>query len=286
MIWTHDGLAADLAEHLRVNTARLVWENMQMGPSGSPRPDVFTLFKSWSRPLPTAYEIKVSRADFLADVNAGKWQKYLDFAGTVIFAVPKSLIKRDEVPAACGLIVRSDKIWRTTKGAPYTPTELPEAALLKLLIDGIDRLTHTIGPRQARIWDAARLERRGLAKDVAAAAVNLAQARVYAEKVAAEAAEIIAEARRTRDDIARQLAADTDTVRQKIAAALGMPESISLSNLADNLDRHFAGREASLSADCEIKRLTVLIDQILDCLKSAGRRPPPVPYWQLPKVTA
>jgi hypothetical protein len=33
--WGHNDLARDLAEHLRQNTARMVWEDMQLGPSGT-----------------------------------------------------------------------------------------------------------------------------------------------------------------------------------------------------------------------------------------------------------
>jgi len=81
--WGHDALAEDLAQHLR-SDKRMVWTDMQLGPSGSARPDVFTLDKVYSRPAPTAYECKISRADLRADTTSGKWQKYLQFAGAVI----------------------------------------------------------------------------------------------------------------------------------------------------------------------------------------------------------
>ena len=75
----HDELADDLAAHLRADR-RMVWTNIQLGPSGSPRPDVYAFFKSYVDPRPMAYECKVSLSDFRADVTAGKWQSYRKFS--------------------------------------------------------------------------------------------------------------------------------------------------------------------------------------------------------------
>ena len=65
--WQHDQLAEDLAAHLKAPD-RMVWLNMQLGPRGSPRPDVYTIYKSYVRPQPTAYEVKISREDFRSDI--------------------------------------------------------------------------------------------------------------------------------------------------------------------------------------------------------------------------
>lgn len=126
---------------------------MQMGPSGSPRPDVYTLPKSFSRFTPLSYEIKISVADFRRDVTAGKWQKYLEFSAGVIFAVPAGLIKKEDVPAGCGLIVRHEGMWRAAKGPTlkHVPT-LPRDSWMKLLIDGVDRQYKEVQPRSASVW--------------------------------------------------------------------------------------------------------------------------------------
>lgn len=139
--WKHDELAADLAKHLGNNTDRMIWTDMQLGPSGSPRPDVFTAPKSYSKFLPIAYECKVSVSDFRQDITKGKWQSYLKYASGVIFAVPKGLIDKDEVPKGCGLIVRSDSCWRMVKGPTLTPiaNDLPKDFWIKMLIDGVGR---------------------------------------------------------------------------------------------------------------------------------------------------
>jgi hypothetical protein len=153
--WTHDALAEDLATHLRGLPRRMCWTNMPMGPMGSVRPDVFVLFKSFSRPLPTSYEVKVSMSDFRADVGAGKWQEYLAFSGAVVFAVPCGLLAKTDVPAGCGLIVRSDKAWRTVKAHVCNPVTLGEGILLKLLMAGIDDLADSRMAIKRRVyWNA------------------------------------------------------------------------------------------------------------------------------------
>ncbi|EXL09588.1 MmcB family DNA repair protein [Aquamicrobium defluvii] len=142
MTWEHDALAADLKAHLSANTReRLIWCDMQLGPAGSPRPDVYVLPKSYSKFTPTAYEIKISRSDFQADVNAGKWQKYYAFASAVIFAVPDGLIKTTELPGGAGLIVRKANVWRLAKAPKVNALDnLPREAWMKLVMDGLSRL--------------------------------------------------------------------------------------------------------------------------------------------------
>lgn len=139
--WGHDQLANDLAEHLAKNTDRIIWTDMQLGPSGSPRPDVYSIPKSYSGFRPLAYECKVSVSDFRSDITKGKWQSYLRYASGVIFAVPKGLISKDDLPKGCGLIVRSASGWRMVKGPTLNSiaNDLPKDFWIKLVIDGVDR---------------------------------------------------------------------------------------------------------------------------------------------------
>ncbi|WP_291375066.1 MmcB family DNA repair protein [Acinetobacter sp. UBA6720] len=139
--WGHDQLAEDLAKHLGQNSDRIIWTDMQLGPSGSPRPDVYSIPKSYTNFKPLAYECKVSVSDFRSDITKGKWQSYLRFASGVIFAVPKGLISKDDVPKGCGLIVRSENGWRMVKGPTLQPiaNDLPKDFWIKLVIDGVDR---------------------------------------------------------------------------------------------------------------------------------------------------
>jgi hypothetical protein len=135
---THDELMVDLAKHLAGDN-RLVWMDMQIGPAGSPRPDVFTLQKSYTRPSPSAYECKISVPDFRSDVTSGKWQKYLRFAGAVTFCVPAGLVKKEDVPVGCGFMTRGAEGWATLRRATRQTVKWDADVMLKLFIDGYGR---------------------------------------------------------------------------------------------------------------------------------------------------
>lgn len=149
---THDQLAASLARHL-LNDDRLVWEDIPSGRAGSPRPDVFTIQKSFSSPNPISYEIKVSVSDFRSDITKAKWQKYMDFSYGVIFAVPKGLIKKSDIPNGCGLIQFNGQSWHTVKKPTLQPKKLDDELLLKLLIEGSNRETKTENPFKKMSYD-------------------------------------------------------------------------------------------------------------------------------------
>lgn len=154
---SHDELARSLADHLR-GEHRMTWCDVQLGPSGSPRPDVYTINKSFVRPSPLAYECKVSTSDFRGDVTSGKWQSYLRYACGVYFASVVGLLSKELVPEHCGLMLRNASgVWRAAKRATLRPVTIPQDALLKLLIDGVQRE----GPRyRARAWsDSLALEK-------------------------------------------------------------------------------------------------------------------------------
>lgn len=137
---THDELASSLAAHLRGGN-RITWEDVQLGPSGSPRPDVYTMERTYTKLAFEAFECKISVADFRADVTAGKWQSYLRYANSVTFAVPVGLIDKSQVPATAGLIIRGEAgKWKYVKRpVRHVLTELPWQAWIKLLMDGVDR---------------------------------------------------------------------------------------------------------------------------------------------------
>lgn len=148
VVWAHNDLAADLAKSL-VTESRMIWTDMQLGPQGSPRPDVYTIERSYVRPNPTAYEVKVSVSDFRADVTIAKWSRYLEYAHAVVFACPLGLLTKADLPEQCGLIVRGDGGWRYAKKPVVNPRPIAQAALLKLLIDGV---TREGPPMRARHW--------------------------------------------------------------------------------------------------------------------------------------
>jgi hypothetical protein len=154
--WTHDELAHDLALYLQQRSDPLmVWEDMQLGSMHSARPDVYTIRKSYSAPRPMVYEIKVTAQDYRSDVGSGKWQKYLPFCSAVVFAVPRGLVTKKDLPEGCGLIVRSEKGWRMAKGPTLSATglgDLPPEMWMKLVLDGVNRTTQERARDRATKW--------------------------------------------------------------------------------------------------------------------------------------
>lgn len=92
----------------------------------------------------------MSRSDFLSDVTSGKWTSYRAYACRVIFAAEVGLLSKADVPVECGLILlHPSGTWRAAKRATVNPVEVPYRALLKLLIDGVERC----GPKyRAKAW--------------------------------------------------------------------------------------------------------------------------------------
>ena len=207
----------------------MVWTDMQLGASGSVRPDVYTIDKSYAHPHPVAYEVKVSLSDYAGDVTTGKWQSYLRYACGVYFACESNLIHKDEVPTHCGLIVYNGERWRAAKRAVLSPVTIPQDALLKLLIDGVDREGPTnIRHRQ---WDGythikvvakqhGELVARAI-RDHEAVQHEVAGAKRNAEYAVKNGGE---QASRIRKEAADAVA----PARQELCAALGLPADADL----------------------------------------------------------
>lgn len=224
MSWKHNDLAHDLADHLRSNTARMVWEDMQLGPSGSPRPDIYTLNKSFTRPRPTAYEVKISMSDFRADVTTGKWQKYLDYACSVTFAVPRGLISKADLPTGCGLMVRGDGGWKTLKAPTLHPVMMPQDALLKLLIDGLPRLAAERGRRWINDQKVRKEVGQRYGEAIADYLRDSEAARVKVQTAAERAEQITEHARQQADKIREE----AGSLLPDLAEAVGLERDASL----------------------------------------------------------
>jgi hypothetical protein len=241
--WQHDALANDLAEHLRRSGDRMVWTDMQMGPSGSPRPDVYTIPKQYSRFTPLAYECKISVADFRRDIVAGKWQSYLKFAAGVIFCVPAGLISKADIPTGCGLMVRHDAIWRAAKGPTLSRVEnLPLTAWMKLLIDGAGRAAVSARQRSFDGYSLAQAARKKFGDRIgdllqyeeaaerrlqhaiealkARTAGIEAEEKALVERAEREAAGIVAEARASLRELAVELGLSPDAHRHSVMRAV------------------------------------------------------------------
>ncbi|AOI94096.1 hypothetical protein WS58_16390 [Burkholderia pseudomultivorans] len=109
----HHTLAGRLAQWRR-DQGRVTWENIELsvdrglGGKQTIRPDVFSLAVTYDerRINPCVDEVKVSRADFLADVaRPDKRSGYAKVAEVVYYVAPAGLIDPSEVPSGCGLLV-------------------------------------------------------------------------------------------------------------------------------------------------------------------------------------
>ncbi|MEY8174911.1 hypothetical protein [Burkholderia multivorans] len=109
----HHALAGRVAQWLR-DQGRVTWENIELlvdrnsGGRRAIRPDVFSMAATYDekRINPCVHEVKVSRADFLADVAlAEKRAGYGKVAEVMYYAAPAGLIDVAEVPSECGLVV-------------------------------------------------------------------------------------------------------------------------------------------------------------------------------------
>lgn len=273
--WGHDALAADLAQHLR-SDKRMVWTDMQLGPSGSPRPDVFTLERSYSRPLPTAYECKISRSDLRSDTTSGKWQKYLQFAGAVIFAVPDGLCTPTDIPAGCGLIVRKEQVWRHVRKATRSHVALPMDACMKLLIDGVGR---TVGPtvpqpRKVELWRDHEVVRKKFGDAVAKAARDIAGAHETAASLQASRAEAwkrmdreVAQRRELLLEQARREAGTFEAIKRELIAWLGIDGEPS----AFAVQRRIADLKTECSADARVERVEAALSNALRSARAAAQ---------------
>lgn len=283
MTWKHDELLSDLAGYLR-GPDRMVWTDMQLGPSGSPRPDVYTLQKSYSKPRPTAFEVKVSRSDLRSDTTSGKWQTYLKYAGSVTFAVPDGICTAADIPAACGLIVRKAEVWRYVRKPTVQPVVLPMDAFMKLLIDGVNRVSASPLPipRQISTWKEHEAVRRKFGDAVELAARNL----VAAEKRTADIKQATDyEYDRMRKDVestkailldqAKKSIAEYERIKREICEWLGIEGELSVFGVRRRIEMLRSACDADERVRLvEGKLLSAqrAIKQASDALESAAKR--------------
>lgn len=94
--------ALDIIDYLRKDGFN---SNCEVGvtefcPYGEGRRIDLFYFNRWDRQT-RGYEIKITRADFLADK---KWKQYLKFCNWFYFIAPEGVIKKEELPDNIGLI--------------------------------------------------------------------------------------------------------------------------------------------------------------------------------------
>jgi len=111
-----------------------------------------------------AYEVKVSRSDFLSDVGSQKWRKYLSICHQVYFAAPAGLLRKEEIPKGAGLTVYGKKGWQVVKSAPvHEPENLDADAVLSILFSATrqhlstrDKLAFLAAERRLQLTDVLK----------------------------------------------------------------------------------------------------------------------------------
>lgn len=258
--WSHESLLNDLADHL-AGENRMVWRDMQLGPSGSPRPDVYTITKSYVKPCFTAYECKISREDFRSDVTSGKWQAYLRYSYSVVFAVPAGLVDKREVPEMCGLIVRHDASWRIAKKATINPVIVDQQAMLKLIIDGVTREGPKVRTKHWNQYDAVKKfsakfgARAGkIINDLDTAEANLKFCHQRAEAV-------IVDAHRRADEINQSKMREAPELYCRLLTILGLPDNSSTWAIRDAIRKIEVSKIASdVPLDTVLNKLRIIIE--------------------------
>lgn len=145
----HHEMAARLARWLR-EQGRITWENIEVriedgGAHSYARPDVFSLVATHNeqRIAPTVHEVKVSRADFLAELRRPeKLARCRTIASYLWFAVPEDLVEPGEVPQGYGLLVETqDGSWKPRKRPRKGEVRLSTWCWMNLLLKQADRET-------------------------------------------------------------------------------------------------------------------------------------------------
>lgn len=97
--------------------------------AGSQRMDFYSIACSWANPNITAYEVKVSRQDFVRD---NKWPAYLPCCHHFVFVTAPGVCKLDEIPAEAGWheLSANGKVLLTRKKAPRRSIEANTEALI------------------------------------------------------------------------------------------------------------------------------------------------------------
>lgn len=163
--------------------------------SGCPRMDAWAMKRSWSTPRCIAYEVKVSRADFLQD---HKWMEYLPYCNEFAFVTAPGVIKTaDEIPPDAGWMVATKTGSRTLtkKKAPYRDITIPEELFRYLIMRARSFDVNEFRCRNSleawREWLKEKEENREVGRNVSRSLSRLVQERIT--KVEVENRRLVAE---------------------------------------------------------------------------------------------
>lgn len=191
MTWNAKSLSEELAQQKDMGTW-MTWAQVPLGSvqmSNVGVADVLAVRKSFTNPNFIIYEVKVTRGDFLSDVNQGKYRRYFPDCCQLYFAAPVGVIKKEELPEGTGLIVRGENGWHVIKAAPRREHKPDEQLLLKLLMRGYEnRLV------EWKQYDRIKnLEYKGLKDASQRYGIQIGRDLAQASEIIAQAKELVAE---------------------------------------------------------------------------------------------
>ncbi len=101
------------------------------------RMDAVAIKKSWANPCISAYEVKVSRNDYVRD---DKWPGYMQYCNRFSFACPEGLIQKDELPPEVGLFwYKGDgKRFKIVRHPVFRTVDIPSDFFMYIIMSKLD----------------------------------------------------------------------------------------------------------------------------------------------------
>lgn len=134
----HEALVERVARTM-VREGRIAWRALALRAKVSPAegadpawciamPDVFSVRNTTVEAYlePVVHEVKVRRADLLADLKRpAKRAAYLQLGGECWYVVRQGIARADEIPPECGVLVATDAALEVARPAPRRAATLP-----------------------------------------------------------------------------------------------------------------------------------------------------------------
>ncbi len=135
----HESLVDRVAREM-TRAGRLAWRGLAVRARVAEgwvvaMPDVFsirhTTVEAYAEPI--VHEVKVQRADLLADLRrVGKRQAYLELGGECWYVIKEGIARPAEIPDECGVLVASEAGLVLERPAPKRPTRIGFALWMAL----------------------------------------------------------------------------------------------------------------------------------------------------------
>ncbi len=137
-MYNGEGIITKALQAKHDNLGDIFAAQVKLGSAGSKIMDAVAIKRTWSPVTIIAYEIKVSRQDFLSDQ---KHPVYMENCNLFYFVTLKDIVKEGEIPEGAGHMIYSPDTGklRTVKKAPYRKTSVNPNVLLHIMFWKADR---------------------------------------------------------------------------------------------------------------------------------------------------